>query len=72
MKPPEPMGEGGEGVVPHPGGVVMILLHQFPTETKIGIKIGNPKKILWSWGPLLIKIGLGLLRLSLSPYIVSL
>jgi hypothetical protein len=35
---PEPVGEGGEGVVPHPGGVVVILLHQFPAEKKIGIK----------------------------------
>ena len=32
---PEPVGEGGEGVVPHPDGVVMILLHQFPAEKKI-------------------------------------
>ena len=31
---PEPVSEGGEGVVPHPNGVVMILLHQFPDEKK--------------------------------------
>jgi hypothetical protein len=29
---PEPVGEGGEGVVPHPRRVIVILLHQFPAE----------------------------------------
>ena len=27
---PESVGEGGEGVAPHPGGVVVIHLHQLP------------------------------------------
>jgi hypothetical protein len=55
---PEPVGEGGEGVVPHPDWVVMILLHQFPAEKKIWIeKPKSLKDFVELLGPLLIKIG---------------